>query len=379
VIFVKIRQNIVQNLFRPQNAATVTGGNISIYEPQTTQPAFNKRMPVTTFLRDMFFPSFSTFATKHVLMDFYKNKQRVAPFVAEGSRPVNIRRDGYRTEIYTPPFINISVPYDTDLLQTRLPGESVFGGMTPEERALALMQQDYQELDDMIVRREEAMIAELLQTGVVTVTGFIDDTAKAVRTDVLDFDFDNVINLTGTDQWNNAQSDKYEDLYNAVSMVRKAGYNPQIAVLGEAAWKNLREDQAFMDKMDLRYAQFGAINPQLNLQNGNGYAYIGRLTELGIDLYQYLAWYYDETTQTLKPFIQPNTVIVGTQNIGEMLYGANTIIPEDSINFVTVEGPRVSKVTVNRETDTKSLIVKSRPLPKPFDVGSWAVINTVTA
>lgn len=376
----KIKQSAIKNrVAGPQNAATVTGGDFGIYEPQTMQPAFQKRMPITTFLRDTFFPGFSTFSTKHVLMDFYKNKQKVAPFVAEGSRPVNIRRDGYRTEIYTPPFINISVPYDTDLLQTRLPGESVFGGMTPEERALALMQQDFQELDDMVVRREEAMLSELLQNGEVTVTGYVDDTATTVRTDTVDFNFDNVMNLTGTDQWNDAGSKKYEDLYNAVSLVRKAGYNPQVVILGETAWNNLREDSAFMDKMDLRYAQFGAINPQLNIQNGNGYAFIGRLTELGVDLYQYIAWYYDETTQTLKPYIEANKVVVGAPNMGEMLYGANTIIPEDSINFVTVEAPRVSKVTVNREADTKSLILKSRPIPKPFDVSSWAVINTVTA
>jgi len=376
----KIKHSTVVNwLARPQNVAMATGGNIGIYEPQTMQPAFQKRMPVTTFLRDTFAPSFSTFATKHVLMDFRKNRQRVAPFVAEGSRPVNIRRDGYRTEIYTPPFINISAPYDTDLLQTRLPGEQVFGGLTPEERALELMQQDYQELDDMIVRREEVMLAELLQTGTVTVTGYVDDTAQEVRTDVIDYGFDNVINLTGTDQWNDPGSNKYEDLYNAVSLVRKAGYNPTVAILGEGAWANLREDEKFMNKLDLRYAQFGAINPQLNIQNGNGYAYIGRLTDLGLDLYQYIAWYYDETDEQLKPYIQPHKVIVGAVNLGEMLYGANTIIPEGSIDFVTVEGPRVAKVTVNRDTDTKSLIVKSRPIPKPFDVSAWAVINTVTS
>ncbi len=373
----KIKQSAIQNrMMQPQNAATTTGGGISIYEPQTMQPAFQKRMPVTTFLRDTFFPGFSTFATKHVLMDFYKNKQRVAPFVAEGSKPVNIRRDGYRTEIYTPPFINISIPYDTDLLQSRLPGESVFGGMTPEERALALMQRDFSELDDMIIRKEEVMLADLLQNGTLTATGYVDDTATTVRTDTVDYGFDNAINLTSTDQWIEAASKKYEDLYEAVSLVRKAGYNPRYAILGETAWNLLRQDANFMDRyMDLRYAQFGAINPQLNINNGNGYAYIGRLTELGLDLYQYIAWYFDEATQTLKPYIEPNKVIIGSENIGEMLYGANTIIPEDSINFVTIEGPRVSKVTVDRNTDTKSLILKSRPIPKPFDVDSWAVIK----
>ncbi|PSJ57170.1 hypothetical protein, partial [Brevibacillus brevis] len=68
--------------------------------------------------------------------------------------------------------------------------------------------------------------------------------------------------------------------------------------------------------------------------------------------------------------------IVAPRNIGELLYGANTFIPEGSINYVTVAGPRATKVTVNHETDVKSLIVKSRPLPKPFDVSAWSVIKT---
>lgn len=377
----KIKASSIQNYLgagQVQNSATHEGGDINIYEPQTMQPAFNKRVPVTTFLRDTFFPSDQTFPTKHVLMDFKKNQQTVAPLVAEGSKPLNIRRDGFQTKIYTAPFINLSTPYDVDLLQARLPGEPVFGGMTPEQRALILMQQDYNELDDMIVRREELMVAEILQKGEVTVTGYVDDTAQKVRTDTINFQFDNVVNPIGENQWNQSTSKKYEDLLEAVKKIRRGGYNPSMAILGEKAWELLRQDSDFMKQyMDLRYAQYGAINPQLHLQNGNGYMYIGRLTELGIDLYQYIAEYYDETEKELKPYIDPHKVIVGTPNSGTMLFGAITMIPEGSINFITFEAARASKVVVNHENDTKSLILKSRPIPKPFDVSSWAVINTV--
>ncbi|RXZ84590.1 hypothetical protein EBB07_00810 [Paenibacillaceae bacterium] len=376
----KLKQSAIMNRLRggfssPQNAA---GPNVNINEPQTMLRPHSKRMPVTTFMRDTFFPGFDTFPTKHVLMDFYKNKQRAAPFVAEGARSVNVRRDGFKTQIYTAPFIDINKPYDVDLLQGRLPGENPFNsGVTPEERALVHMQNDYNELDDQITRREEVMVSDLLQSGTVTVTGYIDDTATQVRTDTIDYGFDNLIDLTGSGKWNQATSKKYDDLDEAVSLVRKAGYNPEIAILGQAATRQLLADERFTKQyMDLRFAQFGAINPQLNLQNGNGYAYIGRLTELGIDLYQYIAWYWDDTDEELKPYISPEKVIVGARNIGEMVYGAITQIPEGSDNFVTIEATRVPKVTVNRENDTKKLLLKSRPLPKPFDVDSWAVINT---
>jgi hypothetical protein len=379
----KIRQSVVANhirnrFTRPVNAASVQGGDVNIYTPQSTARPVVKRMPVTTFLRDTFFPGFQTFPTKHVLMDFYKNRQKVAPFVAEGSRPVNVRRDGYQTRIYEAPFINLSRPFDVSHLQTRLPGESVFdSGIAPADRALAIMQNDYNELDDMVVRREELMIAELLQSGVVTVTGYVDDSATQVRTDTIDYGFENVINLTGSQQWNQSGADPYTDLEVGANLVRQGGYNPEVVVLGEEAARWLLQNEKILRLLDVRNAFFGEINPQLNLQNGNGYAYLGRLAGLGLDLYQYLAWYYDETTDTLKPYIEPNKVIIGARDLGEMLYGAITMIPEDSINFVTIEAPRAAKVTVNRETDTKSLILKSRPVPKPFDLASWAVINTI--
>ena len=46
-----------------------------------------------------------------------------------------LKSDGYKTESYKPPLIN---PYDVptaDQLMTRLPGEDLYSGMTPAQRA----------------------------------------------------------------------------------------------------------------------------------------------------------------------------------------------------------------------------------------------------
>lgn len=376
----KIKASTIMNQFQPmrqpQNAA-VSGGDINIYEPQTMKPAVQKRMRVTTFLRDMLAPGFDTFPTKHVIFDFKKNRQRVAPLIAQGSNPINVRRDGFRTETYEAPFISLASPYDVDLLQSRMAGEAVFGGLTPEERALRMMQQDFAEMDDMIVRREEIMLAQMMQTGIVILDGYIDDAASVIRQDTLNYEIPNIINLSGTDVWSDSGSKKYEDLEQAVKLSRQAGYNPEIAILGEDAWKNMRADSDFMNQyMDVRRARFGSIDPSPNVMDGNGYTYIGRLTELGIDLYRYDAWYYDDDAQTLKPYIDPEKVVVSPRDVAEMLYGATTQIPEGSDSYVTIEAPRATKVTVNRETDTKKLIVKSRPIPQPYDVSAWSVIVT---
>ncbi|WP_020621017.1 major capsid protein [Paenibacillus daejeonensis] len=376
----KIKQSQLMNRAgarRPQNIATTQGGDFNIYEPQSTMPAFQRRMPVTTWIRDTFFPGVHTFPTKHVLMDFYKNRQRVAPYVAENSKSINIKRDGFRTDIYTAPFINISRPYDVDLLQNRQFAEQVFNSpTTPQDRAIALMQRDYNELDDMITRREELQVAELLQTGIVTITGYVDDTATVVRTDRIDYGFENIINLTGTSQWDGANPNMLGDLDEAAALVRSAGYNPDFAMFGKNAAWNFLQDEKILKLMDYRRADFGSLAPDERLVNGNGYTYLGRLRKPGIDLFQYDAFYYDDTTEDLHPYIDPDRVVVGSRNLGEMLYGAITQIPENSDNFVTYEGSRVPKVTIDRNSDTKSLLLKSRPVPLPYDVAAWAVINT---
>jgi hypothetical protein len=352
------------------------GLQVDITYGQTMKAPFAKRMPVTTFLRDRFFSAFSSFETKDVLMDVYKNRQRVAPFVmTDASKPVNIHRDGYHTDRYTAPFINIAQPIDAELLQRRIPGEAVFNGMSPAERQAYHIAQFRQEMDDMITRREEVMVAEILQTGKVTVTGYIDDAATAVRTDTIDFGFSNIEQLTGTSVWSSDQSKKYRDLENMVNVIRQAGYNPTVAIFGQDAWNLLRDDEKFMtNHFDLRRAELGVLRPELNIQNGNGYTYLGYLPELGLDMFLYNAWYWDDAQNKMMPYIKPKRVIIASEAIGERLYGANTIIPDGSEEFVTVVGPRVTQVFVDRENSTKKLVMKSRPLPVPYDVSAWGVL-----
>lgn len=357
---------------------TIVGGNININEPRTMLPSYQKNLPVTTFLRDRYFPGVKTFHTKHVDMDFYKGGQEVAPFVAENSGPVYIKRKGFQTKSYTAPFINIGVPYDTNLIGARLPGEIIYNPLTPEERASILMQQDYNELDARITRREELMAAQCLQTGIVIVKGYADDKGTVVREDTIDFDFDNNITLEGNERWDQTAPDMYGTLKDGVTLIRQAGYNPIDVILGATASKHLLENEDFLKRyMDRRYAQYGVINPQLNINNGNGYCYLGRLTELGVDLWSYLAWYQDPDTGLTTPYVEDNRVIIAPQNIGEFLYGAITQIPEDSDDFVTIEGTRVPKLIVDRKTDTKELSLKSRPVVKPNDSTSWVSIDVI--
>ncbi len=71
---------------------------------------------------------------------------------------------GYETKTYTPPLV---ARKRSQRLTTfyRRPGESIYSGRTPAERAVLKMADDFVELREQIVRREELMCAQTIFTG----------------------------------------------------------------------------------------------------------------------------------------------------------------------------------------------------------------------
>lgn len=353
----------------------VTNGNINIYTPRTQLAAFEKRMPVTTALRDLFFPTVQTFVTEDIDIDFMKGGYSVAPFVAPNVGGINVSRSGYSTKRYTPPRVAPQRPMSKEILMPRLPGENVHSTMSPEDRQDYYIQKDAQELDDSISRREELMCSQLLTNGIITVRGYVDDKKTNYIDDNIDFQFSNKTTLTGDDLWSAETSDKYGDLEDAVISIREAGYNPKYCFLGKSAWKNFKEDVALMNMLDVRRFELGALNPQLKLQNGNGLAYMGELSELGIELWTYFAWYLNDSG-VLTPIFPDDHVVIAPDVVGEMCYGAITQLEEDR-RYHTYEGTRIPKIMANISDDEITTRLSSRPLPRPFDVDSWAVLDVL--
>jgi hypothetical protein len=348
--------------------------DVNLYEPRSMAGAHNKRMPVTTFLRDRFLSGVKTYPTENVDVDFRKGTQAIAPFVAKNVGGINVERIGFTTKTYTPPRVAPERPISKDVLQPRVPGETIHTSMSPEDRQDYYLEQDAQELDDMISRREELMIAELMTTGIINVRGYTDENKTQYIDDNINFSFSNKITCVDNERWSQSTSKKLEDLEEACEMVLQAGCNPQHAILGKDSWNKLKADTNFQKFFDVRKFDFGNIAPQLNLVNGNGVKFIGYISELGLYLWQYLAWYLNESGE-LTPYIPNDHIVVAPEGIGEMLYGAITQLEEDK-RYHTYEGSRVPKVIADVNNDIMKYRLSARPLPRPFDVDAWAVIDT---
>lgn len=345
--------------------------NVNIYDPRTMMGVIKSIPPVKTFIRDTFFRSQKTFPTKHVDVDFYKGKRKVAPFVHARIGGKTVENSGYKTETFIPELVAPDKITTADDLMSRLPGENLYGGMSPAERAQMKFAEDLAELDEMITRREEVMCAQSIFTGEIPVIG-------EGLNHIIDFNFTNKETLSGTDLFSAPESDPIAWLEKWRRTIQLKGHKNADKVI--MAWDVVNafiSHPKVKDKLDIRNLNIGAIDFK---ELPDGVTYVGRITKLGLDIYQYDEWYLDDWTDkdnpVEKPMVPDGTLaMLSSRSQFSMAYGAITLIKDE--NFVTVEGPRVPDSWVQKKPAARFVQVSSKPLPIPHEVDSWFVAKVL--
>jgi hypothetical protein len=346
--------------------------NLNIYRTQTLLGAIEKILRPHTFFCSTFFPTFQTFVTEEVMLDFRKSKRKMAPFVAPRVGGITMERQGYRTDKYTAPKIAPQRAITIDDLVVRGIGENVFSQRTPADRQAELLVRDLSELDDMIARRCEWMCRELMLNGKITMNGFIDSQNKNFVEQSLDYGFTNKEVLSGTDLWSNSGSGKLAQLKEwRLNVIQKSGKAPTMVVMGQSAADAFLADGDVSDKLKQFNSSQFLIQPKIV---DDALTYIGRLNELGLDLYTYNDWYIDDDGAE-KPMMPVDQVLLARPAIGELLYGAVTQL--DNGQFVTYEGSRIPKSWADDENEQRMIRLSSRPVPKPEDIDDWFVAKVL--
>lgn len=346
---------------------------INIYEPRTLMAAARNIMPINTFLRDTFFGKTKTFVTEKMDIDYYKGRRKMAPFVSPRRGGKIMERDGFQTQTYKAPLVAPQRAITVDDLQSRSMGEHVYATKTPEERAKELLADDMIYLDDTVTRREEWMCAQVLFEGRVHMIG--EDVDQ-----VLDYQFDNKVVLTGTDKWNDPNSDPIADLEEWQEQVMiKSGLTPDTVVMSSDVVNVFINHPKVKDAMDNLRIKLGQIEP---FKLSNAVTYVGSITKAGLDIYSYKEWYMDEDTDpdnpTLKPMVPAGTVCVATtREQSTIYYGAVTLMDQKTEQFVTYEGTRIPDSWVQKNPAGRFLQYNSRPLPVPNNVESWYVAKVI--
>ncbi len=345
------------------------GNEIDIYQPRYLAEVVRSAPPVHTFLRDTFFTNVKTFPTERVDIDIVKGDREMAAFVHPKLGAETMELEGYETKSYKPPMVNPDLVTTAENYMKRSPGEIIYSGKTPEQRAAEQLASEYKRLDDAISRREEWMCAQVLTTGAIHVKG------KGLDEEI-DFGLTNKVVLEGTQRWGQSGADILGQLEDWVDDVYTNGFaNVDRIICGKDALKLLKNDKGILEKLDNRRYQAGEFNAR---DLPNGVRYHGYLTDSGLEIYSYKEVYVDRAEGDGKPkvrkMIPDNAIILISPDVNFMrAYGMSSYFDEVSKQLITAETARLLHAYIGHKPERKILEACSRPLPIPDKVDSWLV------
>lgn len=280
--------------------------------------------------------------------------------------------EGYETNTYEPPLVAPNKITTVDDILKRTPGESLYGGKSPNQRAVEKMQRDFTELDEMITRREEWMCCQALFTGKIPI---LDKDGKELQAEI-DFQFTNKVTLSGANAWNKKTGGKIKQLKEWRKQVQKKGFvNCNVCLMGADALEAFLIDEEVLKVLDTRRFEAAVITPK---ELPNGATYIGTIHEIAMDIYTYNEWYLDNWTNKEepedKPLLPANIVVLlSTEANYSMYYGAVGVTDEAGKTIEVVEGSRIPEQWVERRPPRRFLQLNSAPLCVPHEVDSWYV------
>ena len=321
--------------------------------------------PEAQWLQSTMFPNQMPCATtSYVAIEYLKQHRRLAPFVVKGGHGVNVSRERTQVKIYACPMLAPRRVIGLNDIEMRQFGETpAFSTLTPEDRAAQMLARDLVDLRRMIINRQAAMAAELLQTGKVTIKGYADD-GQTVIEDVIDFETNAVVNKS----WDNTNADIYGDLRAASEQIQEdAGIIPTLLICGKNVEDYLLKNkfmQQFMFSANANATAFLSYQPRYSSPQVRTLGFLGALN---LEMVSYLET-YSEGGQ-VKPFINPDTAILCVPGRGKMLYGAVSLLK--GTTFQTFASSMVPNYTASEESQTSALTLYSRTLPLPEDAGDF--------
>ena len=335
---------------------------VDLYTPRTLAEVVKTTPPVRTFLRDRFFTNVKTFPTKRVDIDIVKGNRKMAAFIHPMVGGEIVQAEGYETKSYAPPLINPATISTADQLLVRLPGEDMYSGKTPADRAAEKLIEEYNQLNDMTTRREEWMAAQVLTTGQLKVKG------KGVD-EVIDFGLTNKITLASTKKWGASAADIWGNLKDWKQQVSRNGFaNANMVIMGKAAADAFMADATVAKLLDNRRIEIGAIKPE---EMEGGLTYYGHLNLPGVDIYGYDEVYLDDETGETKPLIPDNVVLMIPSAASFMrAYGLCTYL-DDAGAWHRAETDRLLRTYVEHRPDRRFIELQTHPLLIPDKIDSW--------
>jgi hypothetical protein len=203
--------------------------------------------PVFSFFMPQFFSTVKQFTTEFIEYDIVEGGIRIAPFASPLSLGKSTRDTGYRTYQLKPAYIKLLDTVRPQEGFIRKPGEQYGGTMTPLQRLAMSEAEKIARHRQMIDVRMEAMAAEALFTGALTIVD--DDYPRAT----VDFERSPNLNVTAAMPWTNPAADAMGDIQTIADVMNtetRSGAIADTLVMRSGTFDLLMKNTAVRDSLD---------------------------------------------------------------------------------------------------------------------------------
>lgn len=339
---------------------------INFFDTYTMIAITEEIVPTATFFRDRYFPTESSdiFASDKVLTEYRKGDRKMAAFVAPRKGAIPMERMGYEIHEYKPAMIGVSRPLTLDDLKRRGFGEAMYINSTPAQRAARLQLDDFTDMNRRIERREEWMSAQTMINNACTMQEYIDAETKGETRDVYFYDGTSDHAYTVANMWNSSNGNFNGDVKAMCKLLSHRGLPAADLVLGSEAAEVVLHDDEVRELLDRSLAiSYGDINQTIEY---NGVVRMGTLNFGGFKLTLFdVSESYEDDNGVDTPYFPPTSAMVTAPKCGHMMYGQISQIPYGSTEYETIAAPRVPKLVVDQENDSRSTMLRTRPLAAP--------------
>ena len=329
-----------------------------------------------SYLVDTWFPrQMPVSYSDWVSVEYRKEGRVLAPFVVKGTKGVNLNRGGSRISSYKAPMVAPRRVIGLGDIELRQFGEQpIFSTVKPEERAARMQANDLVELLRTIQNRKNKMAADILQTGKTTIKGYADD-GQTVEQDEIVFDWNGIVNPVTA--WDQAGAKIYDDLKAASERIQEdSGFIPTLMLCGKNVEQYLLNNTELFKWMSLPNRQNVTMLSFAPHYTSPQARFVGHISSLNLEIISYSETYTDDDGVT-KPFIDPDTVIIGNPGKGKQLYGAITFMNQQG-QWQTIAANNVPVYLADPNAQQSSLAIFSRFVLVPEIMDDWLVIPTTT-
>ncbi len=316
--------------------------------------------PPATYLADMFFPNIEVSTQPTVLMEYRKRGyEKLAPYVVEGARGVNVGRDGSIMRTYSPPLLAPRrVLTQSDVTKRAFGEMPIFSTVTPEERQAKIQADDLYDLITMTANRKNQMAASLLTTGQIVIEGYADD-GRLKKSDVVTFDWDGEMTTSINTAWSSTSAKIFDDLQSMSEKIQEeAGVVPTLMVVGKNIPGYLRKNKELYDWLMIPNRQSAAVASITPRYTSPNVMYVGRIEALNLEVVCYNETYTADDG-TLTPYVGANDIILGVPGRGKCLHAAVTLLGEGG-RFESYAAQYVPRYTSSLESNQSVLTLWSR-------------------